>query len=48
MIEDLSKYSETINIEIVGEANLNEWGGRTTPQIFIKDYEIKKENIFEF
>lgn len=48
MIENLSKYSETINIEIVGEANLNEWGGRTTPQIFIKDYEIKKENIFEF
>lgn len=48
MIEDLFKYSETINIEIVGEANLNEWGGRTTPQIFIKDYEIKKENIFEF
>lgn len=48
VIEDLSKYSETINIEIVGEANLNEWGGRTTPQIFIKDYEIKKENIFEF
>ena len=48
MIEDLSQYKDRINIEIVGEANINEWGGRITPQIVIRDYEIKKDNIFEF
>ena len=48
MIENLSQYKDRINIEIVGEANINEWGGRTTPQVVIRDYEIKKDNIFEF
>jgi hypothetical protein len=28
-------------MEVVGRANLNSWGGRVTPQIFIEDYEVK-------
>lgn len=44
MIEELSKYDE-IKLEIVGRANLNTWMGRTTPQIFITNYEIKDNTL---
>jgi len=30
LIEELTKYP-SMKIEIVGRANLNEWGGRVTP-----------------
>ena len=40
LIEELTKYP-SMKIEIVGRANLNEWGGRVTPQIFIEDIEVK-------
>ena len=33
-------------ITIVGKANINNWGGRQTPQIFIEDYNI--EDIYDF
>lgn len=46
MIEDLKQY-DTMNLEIVGHANINEWMGRRTPQIFIDNYEIK-EDLFAF
>ena len=47
MIEELGKY-EKIRIEVVGKANLNEWNGITTPQLFIESYEIKEDNLLEF
>lgn len=40
LIEELNKYP-SMKVEIVGRANLNEWGGRVTPQIFIEDIEVK-------
>ena len=40
LIEELSKHS-SMKIEVVGRANLNEWGGKVTPQIFIEDIEVK-------
>ena len=40
LIEELSKHPD-MKIEVVGRANLNEWGGRVTPQIFIEDIEVK-------
>lgn len=40
MIEDL-KGRETSFISIVGKPNLNEWGGRVTPQVFVEDYEFE-------
>lgn len=46
MIEDLKQY-DTMNLEIVGHANINEWMGRRTPQIFIDNYEIKQD-LFAF
>lgn len=39
MIQELAKYDE-VKLEVVGKANLNEYYGRVTPQIFITDYEI--------
>ena len=47
MIEELNQYEE-IGSEVVGEANLNEWMGTITPQIFIENYEIKKDNLLDF
>ena len=40
MLEDLAKYDE-IKLEVVGRANLNEWMGQYTPQIFISNYQVE-------
>ena len=36
-----------MQIEVVGRANLNEWGGQEIPQLFIENYSIKNGE-FEF
>ena len=50
LISELDNTMGSIELEVVGRANLNEWGGRITPQLFIDDYEIKevKSNLLEF
>lgn len=48
MIEELENAGDEIKMEVVGKANLNEWGGRVTPQIFVEAYEIKEDSILEF
>ena len=41
MIQELAELpTNTIKLEVVGRANLNHYAGRTTPQIFITDYQI--------
>lgn len=30
----------SMRMEVVGRANLNEWGGQYTPQIFVDDYNV--------
>ena len=47
LIEDLAKY-DRMNITVVGRANINEWGGNVTPQIFIEDYEIQEDSLIAF
>ena len=44
MIEELKKYPE-IKLEVVGRANLNEWMGHYTPQIFISNYQIEDNTL---
>jgi single-stranded-DNA-specific exonuclease len=44
MIEEIQSHKTPFVMEVVGKPNLNEWMGRTSPQMFIEDYEIK-ENI---
>lgn len=50
-IEQFARYQNNeadITLTIVGKPNINSWGGRTTPQIFIEDFEIKEiNNIME-
>jgi single-stranded-DNA-specific exonuclease len=43
LISEINKYPANANLEltIVGRCNINEWGGRKSPQMFIDDYEIK-------
>lgn len=48
LIEQLSEMSGDMKIEVVGKANLNEWAGRTTPQIMIEDIEFKKDLLTDF
>lgn len=44
MIEDLKKYND-IKLEVVGRANMNEWMGTYTPQIFISNYQIEDNTL---
>lgn len=44
MIEDILKYDE-IGLEIIGEANINHYGDRITPQIIIKDYNLYDSSL---
>lgn len=43
-INELAQY-DSIKLEIVGKANLNEWGGYQTPQIFITNYQIEDGSL---
>lgn len=45
MIEELKQYSGDIKLEIVGRANMNEWMGMYTPQIFITSYQIEDNTL---
>ena len=40
LLEELDQHQGPITLEIVGRANLNEYMGTITPQIFIDDFEI--------
>lgn len=41
LIRELKDFPGDIDITLVGKPNLNIWGGKTTPQIFITDLEIE-------
>lgn len=45
LIEEISNGNK---IDIIGRANLNEWNGMVTPQIFIDAYEVKNERDLGF
>ena len=47
LINEISKYNE-MQLTIVGTANLNEWNGIVTPQLFIKDIDIKEITDLSF
>jgi len=44
-IKELSQYNKEMKLEIVGRANLNEWMGNYTPQIFITNYQIEDGSL---
>lgn len=47
MVEEIKNMPGSFSITVVGKANINEWNGNFTPQIFIEDYEIK-DNRYDF
>ena len=51
MIAELSKCKGNMELEVIGRGNVNEWGGRKTPQIFIDNYNIiqlKNNSVLDF
>ncbi len=47
-IERIAQWnSDILDITIIGKANINYWGGRAAPQIFITDMDIKN-SLFDF
>ena len=44
MIAQLEQMDE-IKINLVGKANMNEWMGNYTPQIFIEAYEMEDNTL---
>lgn len=48
LIDQLSSYGDSLNITCVGRANLNKWGGRITPQIYVDEVEIKETTKYDF
>lgn len=44
LIEQLSQHKE-VQLEIVGTTNINEWMGNFTPQIMIKNYEVRDGSL---
>ena len=46
MIDELNRCNQ-IKLNVVGKANLNNWGGQITPQLFIESYELV-DDLFEF
>lgn len=49
LIEKLNSLpGETLCLEVVGKANVNNWGGKLTPQIFIEQVEVRETSILDF
>lgn len=50
VIEQLNKFDkdDALTITCIGRPNLNHWGNRITPQIYINDIEIKKNSLYDF
>lgn len=46
--ESLCSSTGSVKIDLVGKCSKNEWGGETTPQILIEDYQIVGSNKYYF
>ena len=47
IIDQLNDYGENLKINLIGTANINEWGGNSIPQIIVNDLEIE-EDLYGF
>lgn len=49
IIDQIDSFSgDTLNITCAGRANINKWGGRITPQIYVDEIELKESSIYDF
>lgn len=49
IIDQIDSFDgDMLNITCAGRANINKWGGRETPQIYIDEIELKESSIYDF
>lgn len=48
LINELAQYNGKISITVAGKGNINSWGGKETPQIFIEEIEINEMDKYGF
>lgn len=48
IIDKIGTLKGKLICNVVGKANLNLWCGRTTPQLFIEDIEVREDNSMDF
>ena len=49
VIDEIKAFNNDIlNITCAGRANINKWGGRMVPQIYIDEIELKESSIYDF
>lgn len=48
LINEISTYNGKLNISAAGRGNINEWGGKRTPQILLEEIEIKESGKYDF
>ena len=48
LIQQFNEIQGSIKVELVGKANLNEWNGTVTPQIFIEQIEVEEDDPLAF
>lgn len=48
LINELAQHNGKISITVAGKGNINSWGGKETPQIFIEEIEINEVDKYGF
>lgn len=49
VIDEIKAFNNDIlNITCAGRANINKWGGRMVPQIYVDEIELKESSIYDF
>lgn len=48
LIDKIFLYNGKLNITVAGRGNINEWGGKRTPQILLEEIEIKESDPYDF
>lgn len=49
VIDEINAFdNDNLNITCAGRANINRWGGRTVPQIYVDEIELKESSIYDF
>lgn len=49
IIDEINVFdNDILNITCAGRANINKWGGRIVPQIYVDEIELKESSIYDF
>ena len=45
---NIKTTAKTIEVDVIGRCNMNEWKGKMTPQVIVNDFEVRKTKKFVF